>query len=53
VRGNALEDVRLQKLVQVTKDEVALLTKEHGKDFEDTQKQSKTNIGKEMGSFQR
>jgi hypothetical protein len=34
------------------KDAVALVTKETGKGFVDTQKQSKANIGKEIASFQ-
>jgi adenosyl cobinamide kinase/adenosyl cobinamide phosphate guanylyltransferase len=50
--NNVTGDLNLQKLLQVMKDAVALVTKETGKGFVYTQKQLKANTGKETASFQ-
>jgi hypothetical protein len=50
--NNVTGDLSLQKLLEVTKDAVALVTRKTGKGFVDTHKQSKANIGKETASFQ-
>jgi hypothetical protein len=49
---NVTGDLSLQKLLQMTKDAVALVTEEDWEGFVDTQKQSKANTGKETASFQ-